>query len=42
MLRFNINTLAILLTALLFSPLVTVGVATCPRKEKGKTKRIIT
>lgn len=42
MLRFNINTLAILLTALLFSPLITIGFATCPRKEKDKTKRIRT
>jgi len=37
-LRFNINTLAILLTALLFSPLVTVGFATCPRRRKDETK----
>jgi len=32
-LRFNVNTLAILLTALLFSPLVTIGFASRRRAE---------
>ncbi|MCK4721742.1 MAG: hypothetical protein KAT75_00490, partial [Dehalococcoidia bacterium] len=36
-LRFNVNTLAILLTALLFSPLVAIGFASRRRREKGDT-----
>ena len=36
-LRFNVNTLAILLTALLFSPLVAIGFASRRREEKGET-----
>ena len=35
-LRFNVNTLAILLTALLFSPLVTIGFASCRRRQKDE------
>lgn|GEM_PF-726434 len=35
MLRFNINTLARLLTAFVFSPLIVIGFISCPRKEEN-------
>ena len=39
MLRFNISTLAILLTALLFSPLVAIGFIYRPRRQRDETKQ---
>jgi hypothetical protein len=35
MLRFNINALARLLTAFVFSPLIAIGFVTCPRKQEN-------